>query len=162
MAQQITINRTKTLLGVAFIAVAVVAFFAGVQTQKVRSRAAAAGPSQYGQNGGFAGGGAARGGFRRRGTIGTVSSINGNTLVVKTQSGVSTNVSLANNPTIITSTGTTGSASDIHTGDSVVVRGATGSDGTVTAQQVRVNPSMNGQQQNSAPANPDGATPSGA
>ena len=142
-------NKTMFTSAAVVILIAAASFYGGMQTQKGLTHssgtqaAAASGSSGFGSGG--AGGSAGGGGFRGGGGVfGTVQSISGTTMVVSTQSGNKT-VSLASSPQITDGSGNQASVSDIQTGDTVVVRGSTGSDGTVTAQVVRINPSFGGQ-----------------
>ena len=88
------------------------------------SGAAAAGGPAQGQ--GAPGGGA---------TIGSVRLVDGDNIYVATAAGDIIKVHTSKNSTTITKT-STGTVSDIHPGDNVVVQGSAGSDGTVTATRV--------------------------
>ena len=107
-------------------------------------RAAAAGGTTgtgtgTGGGGGFFGGGTggAGGGGGGR-TTGTVSDVEGSTVFVTDASGSIVKVNLA--PTTKISKTTSGSASDIQLGDTVVVTGAKGTDGSTAAQTVTIAP----------------------
>ncbi len=124
------------LLGVGFVG--------GMQVQKGLGTKTA---SATGAPGGFGAGGGGGGGFRRGGgTFGTVSSINGTTsmVVANSRTGANVTVSFSGNPTVTDGSGNSSSISAIATGDTVIVMGQTGSDGTVTATSIRLNPTFGG------------------
>jgi uncharacterized protein DUF5666 len=156
----------KTIFGsvAVVIVVAAASFYGGMQTQKsLANTSGTQASAASGGYGGASGSGGGGGGFRRGGgggVFGTVQSISGTTMVVSTQSGNKT-VSLASSPQVSDSSGNQASTSSIQTGDTVIVRGTTGSDGTVTAQVVRINPSFGGQGAPSGSGSSSGATSSG-
>lgn len=86
--------------------------------------------SRLGAAGGFAG----FGGASSNATVGSVSSASGNTLYVTSSSGNTVKVKLSSQ-TAITKTETVGK-SKIYPGDEVVIQGAKGSGGTVTATSI--------------------------
>ena len=122
-------------------------FWGGMLTQKHFGKTSATAsantngtsPSGFGSGTGWSGNFAGR-----RGTIGTVATISGTAMTVTTMSGSTVTVSLANNPTVTDSSGNASTDSAIAVGDTVLVTGATGSDGTVRATRVRLNPSFGG------------------
>jgi hypothetical protein len=120
-------------LGVA----AAIGFVGGVRVQKseVKTTAATSGTGRRAGAAGTAGAGAAGvGGAAAAGrTIGTVKLIDGTNLYVTDTSG--NVVKVATTGASFTKTDS-GSVSDIHPGDTVVVTGSTGSDGTVNARSV--------------------------
>jgi hypothetical protein len=143
-------NKSITIAAAVVVVVAALSFYGGILTEKSLSHStanqtASGGSGQYGSGGGGFGGGGG-GGFRQGGGVfGTVQSVSGTTMVVSDQrTGSNTTVSLASNPTITSGSGSSATVSDIQTGDTVIVRGSAGSDGTVTAQSVRINPSFGG------------------
>ncbi len=88
--------------------------------------------------GGFGGGGNGGNGANpgRGGTVGTVKSVDGNTITISTPNGGTVTVTV-NGSTTVTKT-ETGSISDVTPGENIIVRGTTGSDGTTTADQITV------------------------
>jgi hypothetical protein len=85
---------------------------------------------------GFGGGGAGGGGGGR--TAGTVSDVEGSTVFVTDAAGSIVKVNLAATTKI--SKTTTASASDIQLGDTIVVTGAKGTDGSTAAQTITIAP----------------------
>lgn len=140
---------TPSIVGLGLVLFAACGFIGGVLVQKAQGSSATSGlagsglASRFGASGAsgasgaassfrslFGGGGAAGGGA----TIGTVSSIKGNTLYVTETSG--NTVAVVTTPeSKITKSESVG-ANAIHPGDSVVVNGITTSKGTVTASSV--------------------------
>ena len=94
-------------------------------------------PGQAGQ--GRQGGGGQRGTV---GTVGTVERVDGTTVYVKTLQGSEVAVSTSDSTTVAVAQ--PGSLSDLKAGADVVVQGATGSDGTVTAQSITQQPARGG------------------
>lgn len=78
----------------------------------------------------------------QRPVLGEVNSISGDTMVIKEKNGDSIKVSLKDNPVIRKEDGSSGSKSDLKSGTTVMVVGARGSDGTVAARMIRINPAM--------------------
>jgi ABC-type Fe3+-hydroxamate transport system substrate-binding protein len=99
----------------------------------------AASPSTgAGAGAGAGGAGAGGGGFGGRGTIGTVSSLNGSTLTLKDAQGNSVTVNLQ--PTTTVTKTVAGSTGDLTQGVTVTVAGQRTADGTVTATSVTIVP----------------------
>jgi len=116
------------------------AFYGGMQYQKSQTRAGfarfagAGGGGRFGGGqGGFGGGQGASGMMPVRGQV--VSSSN-NTVTVKLNDGSSKIVDLTSQTTI--SKTTTGSSSDLKSGETVTAIGTTNSDGSVTAQTLLI------------------------
>jgi len=153
-------NKSIIMLVVVGVLVVGLSFFGGMLTQKALARNSSS-TAAAGSGSGYGGAGGAGGGFRRGGgggVFGTVQSISGTTMTVSNQrTGSTSTVSLASNPTV-TDAGSSSSVSAIQTGDTVIVRGTTASNGTVTAQSVLLNPSFGGAGGGSA----SGGTSSGA
>ena len=133
-------------------------FFGGMQYQKSQ-RSAAFG--QFTNGGGFggrggsgAGGGSgingARLGGNGNGAVGTILSVDNNSITVKLADGSSKIVLLTGSTSI--NKATQGSVSDLAVGTTVAAYGATNSDGSVTASNVQINPVMRG------PSGPSGAS----
>ena len=152
-------NRGTVGLGVA--AVLMGGFLGGVQAQKTWGAAetGAAGGSPTGGRGTFPGGmsaSGAPGGFGQQstrqqstqqqsgtaaataaatsGTTGKVKLVNGKTIYVETADGAVVTVKTDGTTTV--NTATKGELSDVKAGQSITVRGETGSDGSVTAESV--------------------------
>src|SRR5258706_1533293 len=105
-------------------------FFAGVVYQK--SQAPAFGNGQFRQRFGQGGN------TNFRPVRGQILSMDSSSLTVKMMDGSSKIVVLSGSTTFFKSS--TGSATDIKTGDTVMVIGNQNSDGSVTAQDVQINP----------------------
>ena len=115
-------------------------FIAGVLVQKHQGTAASSTPSATsaptrfaGGRGGFPGAGAGAGGGGL--TVGTVADKNGRSIYVKDANGTLVRVNVPSASPITRSAKS--SLSAIHPGDTVIVQGATGRSGTVTASTVR-------------------------
>jgi type II secretory pathway pseudopilin PulG len=121
------------------IVFAAAAFYGGMQYQKNQTRASFASGAngqfarRFGQGGGGQGGPGANGMMPVRGQV--VNS-NSNSVTVKLNDGSSKIVNLTGQTTI--SKTTTGSASDLKSGQDVTAIGTTNSDGSITAQTVLV------------------------
>lgn len=119
---------------VLLIIVGAGAFYAGMQYQKSQR-----GNSQFSQ---FQG----QGGTRRLGSVngngapvvGKIVAQDASSITIQTQDGSQKIVDLANNTTI--SKTTSGSVADLKTGDNIAAFGTTNSDGSVTAQNIQINP----------------------
>ncbi len=109
-------------------------FFGGMQYQKSKAPTTQAGQL----------GGAGRGSFQGRNgggrVVGKIISSDNKAITVKLQDGSSKIVLLTSSVTI--NKAATGSVSDLQTGTTVAVFGSTNSDGSVTAQNVQINPMM--------------------
>ncbi|ROO88834.1 hypothetical protein EDD29_6516 [Actinocorallia herbida] len=127
--------RPATYLVAGIIAVA--GFIGGVQAHKTwgaeetgtGGMPTASGQRQGGGTGGFGGGG-----FGGGVTAGTVTKVKDGVITLKTSDGESVEVKTSGDTTITLSEN--GEAADLKSGASVVVRGETGEDGTVTATSV--------------------------
>jgi hypothetical protein len=109
------------------------AFYGGMQYQKSQTRAGFARGGFAGAGGRFGGGQGANGMTPVRGQV--VSSSN-DTMTVKLMDGSSKIVNITGQTTI--SKTTTGSASDLKSGEQVTAIGTTNSDGSITAQNVLI------------------------
>ena len=126
----------KNNLVITIIIVVVVgaaAFYGGMQYQKSQRTA---GSSLYGQ----AGVAGRRGAAGANGTpvMGKIVAQDATSITIQTQDGSQKIVDLANSTTF--SKTSTGSATDLKTGDNIAAFGTTNSDGSVTAQNVQINP----------------------
>ena len=130
------------IVAVILIVVAAVGgFFGGMQYQKSQSRTAFAGAGFGGGNGGayrqFAGGqNGQNNNFRA--VRGQVLSLSNGTMTVKLNNGSTEIVVLSGSTTFAQAA--KASLSDVKTGDTVNVVGSSNSDGSVTAQDVQINP----------------------
>lgn len=131
------------LLYVVIIAVvvAVVAFFGGTQYQKMQRAtmfAQFSGNARFGgQRGQFMGHMDAKG---QNMVTGSIVNKDNNSITVKLPDGSSKIVILSGSTSI--NKQATGSASDLKSGDTVAIFGSTNSDGSVTAQNIQLNPQM--------------------
>jgi len=140
----------KLLIAAGVVLVTGISFAGGMALQRRDDRVllrAGAGilPPKPGAPGFNSGGGYSRGfgGVRRGRVFGTVDSLNGTTsMVVKTNGGSTVTVSFSANPIVLDANGNTVAASTIKPGDNVVVAGTPQSDGSIVAQQVRLNPAV--------------------
>ena len=136
---------TITLAVCAVIIAGSLSFLGGMQYQKSKNKTTvdAAGFNTQSFGGGATTFGGPNGGMRP--TRGTVASITGETMKVTTQSGETT-VALSSK-TSVTDAATNASASvgDIKVNDTVLVFGTTGSDNTITATQIILNPPVGNQ-----------------
>jgi hypothetical protein len=131
------------------VVVAAVAFFGGMKYQQTQVASTSNGGqfAQGGQGGqgartGQAGQGTARFGGRGGGaTVGQVVSQDANSITVKLQDGSSKIVNISGTTTY--SKTSTASASDVTVGSTIAAIGTTNSDGSVTAQNIQLNPSFN-------------------
>ncbi len=138
-------RRLATPVNLGLLAVLVVAagFIAGVLVEKGQMSSASTGGGAGAGRRAAAGGGAAgtgtgagRAGAAAAGaTIGTVSTLNGRTLYVTDTQGTTIKVIPASSATVIRTA--TSPVSAIHPGDTVIVQGVKGSDGSVTASSIR-------------------------
>lgn len=140
--------KKQFILPAAIVAILVVGlggFAGGMQFQKSKDNKNESADRQ-GQNAQQQGGlgnqmGGRMGG--QRPISGAVASVSTDKMTVTTQSGT-TNVTFSGNTQVSDGeSNSSKSVSDIKTGYTVMVMGSTGSDGTVTAQRVVINPSFN-------------------
>ncbi|MDT7724281.1 MAG: hypothetical protein QOI21_857 [Actinomycetota bacterium] len=130
----------KLTLWLGAIVVLAVAFGGGVWTHAAVAGTSTAAPARAGgqpaQATGQAGAGRQQGagGAAGRGTTGTIDRVEGSTVYVKTQQG--TEVAVTTSDTTTVSVATPGAVADLKPGATVVVQGATGTDGKVTAQAI--------------------------
>ena len=126
------------------IVVAAAAFFGGMKYQQTQAVTNSNGNqymqnglNQGGQNGRFRG----RGGIGR-GAVGEIISQDANSVTIKLQDGSSKIVNITGSTTY--SKTATASKSDLQTGTRIAVFGTNNSDGSITAQNVQINPMMRG------------------
>lgn len=121
------------------IVVAAIAFYGGITYQK--SQASGSSYGQFAQNGQTQTQG--RGGGRGRfgmATVGNVVSQDANSITVQLQDGSSKIVNITSNTTFYKTD--TASKSDAQNGTRVAAFGTNNSDGSVTAQNIQINPQM--------------------
>lgn len=118
------------------VVVGAAAFFGGMQYQKMQRTTVTAG--QFGQAGGQGAGRFGARGAGSRPTTGEVISQDATGFTVKLPDG-STKIILVGSSTMFVKT-STASASDVKTGDKIMVFGTQNSDGSTTAQNIQINP----------------------
>ena len=122
------------------VVVAGAAFFGGMQYQKMHIAGSSATGGQYGQGGQGANG--RFGGARRAGaggaTVGQVVSQDANSITVQLADGSSKIVNISGTTTF--SKTASASKSDIQTGTRIAAFGTPNSDGSISAQNVQINP----------------------
>jgi hypothetical protein len=153
-------RRLVTPLNLALLAIVIAGagFIGGVEVQKGQSSATTGaglrgafasaltragtgtgtgttGASGVAGRGGFGAGAGAGGAGAAGATTGTVSTVSGNALYVSTAAGNTVKVTAAPSSTVTATT--LSSISAVHPGDTVIVVGATNSDGSVTATSIR-------------------------
>ncbi len=128
------------IMGILVIVVGVGAFFGGMQYQKTKSTSQFA-AGQFGGAGlrGGAGGGRTGG---TRPVAGEVLSSDNNSVTVKLQDGSSKIVLVSSSTTI--NKADQAAMSDIKTGERISAYGQTNADGSVTAQNIQINPMFGG------------------
>ena len=139
--KKIKVSRTfVTIAGV--IVVAIISFYGGTRYQKSHQPAVAANSAANafgnGANGGFGGGG--RFGGARRGVIGSVTAISSSSITIQGTSDNASHTYSIGSSTTITNNGQPASATDIQTGNTVLVL-ANPSD-TSQAARILINPSF--------------------
>lgn len=139
------------ITAVIVVVVAAAAFFGGMQYQK--SKVPVVGSGQFanrqgGQGRQGAGGQGGQNGFRP--TVGEIIASDEKSITVKLTDGSSKIVLLGSNLTV--SKTADGSKGDLTVGTKVGVFGTNNSDGTVTAQNVQINPMFRGPQTSPSPS----------
>lgn len=126
-------KNTGIIVAVVLIILAGVGgFFAGKQYQTMQRGTR----GQFGANGQFV----RRFGQNGTAAVGQIISQDSNSITVKMQDG-STKIILLSSQTVINKQAT-GSASDLKQGETVAAFGTTNSDGSITAQNIQLNPQM--------------------
>jgi hypothetical protein len=136
----------KITLSIAITAVicGIGGFFGGAQYQKTHTKVAATpgfnqpvggvgGQRPTGTNGSRMGAGT---GFRP--VSGEITGLSGSTVTVVDSNGTASTVKVSNSTEV--SQTTTGSLSDLQTGDQVLVMGSQSSDGSIAAESIQLNP----------------------
>jgi hypothetical protein len=130
--------KSPVVLIIGALVIAVVGFFGGMQYQKMQTGSSR--NVQFGnrQNGGGRFAMMNNGGMQGRPVIGQILSLDDKTMTVKMMDGSSKIVILPDNMTI--SKTDSGSKADLKVGENIGVFGQANSDGSVTAQNVQLNP----------------------
>lgn len=128
------------VLSVSALVLIGISFLGGIQYQKSHTSAApVAATAAPGQN--FQGGGGRQGGFGgRRPTTGTVASIDATNMTITTATGTTTVLLTASSTVTDGATASAATLADIKVGEEVLVFGTIGTDDTLTAQRITVNP----------------------
>jgi hypothetical protein len=140
----------KPTIALGVLVVLALAFGAGAWTHSALAGAGAsspasattAGPAGAPRQGQQGPGGTGRPGGSGRGTAGTVDRVDGTTIYLKTPQG--TEVKVSTSETTQVSVAQPAKVTDLKPGSDVVVQGATGGDGTVTAQSITQQPASGG------------------
>ncbi len=116
--------------------VATAAFFGGVKYQQSKVTQGSQQANRTGQNGQRQGGGQGRNGFRP--IVGDITAVDDKSITVKMQDGSTKIIILASSLTVTKTD--SGSKDDLKTGTHVGIFGSDNSDGSVTAQNIQLNP----------------------
>jgi len=127
------------------------AFFAGTKYQQGKTPQVGA-RGQFGNGQGGAANNRQGAGMRGGAVVGEIQSLDSNTLTVKTQDGGSKIVILSDLTKINKAAEAT--KSDLTTGQTVSIFGTVNADGSVTAQNIQLNPIMRGPGNNSGTPTP--------
>jgi ABC-type Fe3+-hydroxamate transport system substrate-binding protein len=107
--------------------------------QGATESAARVGPAAQGFGlGGFGPGGFHGHGRGGRGAAGTIDSVNGSTITLTTRNGRKVTVTAA--PDVVVTVRSQGTVADLKAGQTIVVAGRVGNDGTITASRIAVGP----------------------
>jgi hypothetical protein len=139
------------LTGLVLLTVAALGFFSGLKYQQTKTPATFGNRAQFAPNGSRAGSGGALGNRAGGQMIGEVISHDDHSLTVKLQDGSSKIVLLGTNTSIIKPS--QASVTDLLVGTRVAVFGQTNSDGSVTAQNIQLNPQERVATPSSSPRN---------
>lgn len=144
-------SMSKVTLGLAGAVVVVAAFFGGIATHSAiasgnsNNNAAANRPNGGGYGRFFGGPGNGQGGQNgqgNRGTVGTVERVEGTDVYIKRPDGSTVKVSTTGSTQIRVTKD--GALSDLAQGQTVIVQGTAGQDGTVSAQTIIESPARQG------------------
>ncbi len=126
-------KNTQLIAVVILVVGLAVGFFGGIQYQKAKS------PQAQSQSRG--GRGSGRFGGANGGTaVGQIISLDSNSITIQLQDGSSKIILLSSNTSINKTA--SASASNLQSGERVAIFGTTNSDGSITAQNVQINPMM--------------------
>ncbi|HUD44999.1 MAG TPA: hypothetical protein VMR41_05620 [Patescibacteria group bacterium] len=149
---------------VVVVIVAAAAFFGGMKYQQMQAGSTSRFAGQYGQGGtggqGRFGGGQGGAGLTRNGggaTVGDIVAQDSDSITLKLSDGSSKIVNLSSSTTI--NKMTTGSTSDLKTGERVAAIGTTNSDGSITAQTIQLNPTFRGGPTGGQPGSQNSSAP---
>jgi hypothetical protein len=138
-------NKQIVITIVGIVLVGVLAFFGGMQYQKMQSVKMVMNTTMNGggRNMAFGAGQGRMSGTRAQGigmTMGEITSIDASSVTVKLQDGSSKIINLQSSTTY--NKAEEGSKNDLKTGERIAVFGNTASDGSITAESVQLNPMM--------------------
>ncbi len=125
---------------IVVIIVGAIAFFGGIKYQETKTPSAMGGEQiSLGMKGGEQSQGGEKRTFKMGGaTIGEIINVVGNSVTVKLEDGSSKIVNLSDKTTI--SKTATASATELQAGEKIAAFGASNSDGSITAQNIQLNP----------------------
>lgn len=126
------------LAGLAAIVLCGLSFWSGTAYQKSHDKSS--GSQSFARSGQF--GGPGNGNFRQGGDIGSVTAVSDTSITVKNQRTAESKTYTINSSTTVTNNGSEAAASDIKTGDTVIVE--PDSANSSTASRIMLNPSFRG------------------
>lgn len=134
---------------IAVVVVGAIAFWGGMKYQKSNASSNFNGGQFYRSNGqsGMMGNGQGQrrfGGANGGGATGEILSVDANSITVKLQDGSSKIINISNSTTY--SKSATASESDLKTGERIAAFGTSNSDGSITAQNIQINPEFRARQ----------------
>lgn len=136
-------NNLPVILAAVVVLSLLIGFFGGIAYQKGKKTTATTAISNTNGFGGQSGFGGGQGGFRRGGgAIGQVTAVSDSSITVSNQRTGSDQTFKITSSTTISNNGSAASASDIQTGDTVLIRTSTSD--TSTATSILINPSFGG------------------
>ena len=131
--------KNKTIKVIGLVIVGILLFYAGTQYAKSQPASTTTAASAFAGRSSTRAAGAATGAFGG-GTSGTVVSIDSQSITISLKAGGS-QIVFSGTSTPITLT-TNGTPNDIQMGSNIIVTGTSNSDGSLSAQSIRIEPSM--------------------